>query len=77
VATTPRAAYFHIDEHRSREALSNLLPPDYGGIVHSDRWHPYEVYPVERRQLCHAHLRRDFRRSSTGAGTGDPSVQGC
>ncbi len=76
VATTPSAAYFHIDAHRSREALSNLLPPDYSGIVHSDRWRPYEVYPVQRRQLCHAHLRRDFQALIDRGGGGRPIGKG-
>lgn len=76
VATTPNAAYFHIDAHRSREALSNLLPPDYGGIVHSDRWRPYEVYPVQQRQLCHAHLRRDFQALIDRGGRGRPIGKG-
>ncbi len=61
VATTPDAALFHIDEHRSRQALAELLPPEYPGVVHCDRWRPYEVYAVGRRQLCHAHLRRDIQ----------------
>lgn len=76
VVTTPYAAYFHIDPHRSREALGNLLPPDYGGIVHSDRWRPYELYPVERRQLCHAHLRRDFQALIDRGGHGRPIGKG-
>jgi transposase len=76
VATTPSAAYFHIDAHRSRDALSNLLPPDYSGIVHSDRWRPYEVYPFQRRQLCHAHLRRDFQALIDRGGHGRPIGKG-
>jgi transposase len=76
VASTPDAAYFHIDAHRSREALSHLLPADYRGIVHSDRWRPYETYPVQQRQLCHAHLRRDFQALIDRGGRGRPIGKG-
>ena len=31
------------------------------GLVCSDRWSAYHLIPVERRQLCRAHLRRDFQ----------------
>jgi len=58
-ATTPNAAYFHLARDRGRAALSKLLPDDFGGIVHCDRWRPYERFGA--RQLCHAHLRRDFQ----------------
>lgn len=60
-ATTPRAAYYVLEGSRGRDALAKLLPPEYAGFVHSDRWRPYEVYDVQHRQLCHAHPRRDFQ----------------
>lgn len=59
-ATTPEAAYFNLAEDRGRAALSKLLPDDFAGIVHCDRWRPYERFG-DARQLCHAHLRRDFQ----------------
>ncbi len=59
-ATTPTAAYFVLAEDRGHAALSRLLPEDFGGIVHCDRWRPYQRFG-DARQLCHAHLRRDFQ----------------
>jgi transposase len=60
-ATTPDAAYYLLAKSRGRDALAELLPPDWPGFLHVDRWRPYEVYDVRRRQVCHAHLRRDFQ----------------
>ncbi len=59
-ATTPSAAYFVLARDRGRAALSLLLPIDFSGIVHCDRWRPYELFG-DARQLCHAHLRRDMQ----------------
>lgn len=52
-------AVFRIDRGRGREARNAILPDDYGGTVVSDRWHVYDAF--ERRQLCHAHLLRNWR----------------
>jgi hypothetical protein len=34
---------------------------DYGGILGTDRWTGYLGHPVRRRQLCWAHLKRNFK----------------
>jgi transposase len=60
-ATTPDAEMFMIEEGRGAQALGCLLPETFRGVVHSDRWRPYGRFAVEMRQLCHAHLRRDFQ----------------
>jgi len=60
-ATTPLAAYFVLAKSRGRDALALLLPVDYAGFLHVDRWRPYEVYDARHRQICHSHLRRDFQ----------------
>lgn len=57
--TGKRGAAFRIDKGRGREARKAILPDDYGGTVSSDRWHVYNAF--ERRQLCHAHLLRNWR----------------
>lgn len=41
---------------------------DWQGFLHSDRWRPYEVYDVRRRQVCHSHLRRDFQGATDRGG---------
>jgi hypothetical protein len=42
------------------------LLADTGAIVTSDRWWAYTHLPLARRQLCWAHLRRDFKAHAEG-----------
>jgi len=55
-----------IDRRRSREALTRLLGVDYGGIRVTDRLASYDEIPAKKRQLCWAHLERDFRGFAQG-----------
>ena len=61
VATTPKVAVFQIQDHRSQEAMKELLGETTQGIVGSDRFGAYTPIPLEQRQLCWAHLKRDFQ----------------
>ena len=61
-AATTNVAVFVIHAKRSALGLAALLGEDIDGIVHSDRWHVYLQVPEERRQLCWAHLKRDFHK---------------
>jgi transposase len=70
-AATTDVAVFVIHAKRSALGLAALLGEDIGGILHSDRWHVYLKVPDERRQLCWAHLKRDFRKI---VDCGGPSV---
>jgi len=70
-ATTPNAAYFVLAGDRGRAALSQLLPDTYPGVVHCDRWRPYQRFG-DNRQLCHAHLRRDFQAAIDRGGKARP-----
>jgi transposase len=47
------------------------LGEEIHGILHSDRWNVYLQIPDERRQLCWAHLKRDFQKI---VDLGGPSV---
>jgi transposase len=38
-----------------------MLGEDYAGILHSDRLSAYNAHPLERRQLCWAHIIRNLR----------------
>jgi transposase len=67
VMSTAAAAVFQIGRSRGRDALQKLLGA-FGGILGSDRWGAYTVYDVARRQLCWAHLIRDFRQFLEGTG---------
>ncbi len=60
-AVTGAAALFVIHLRRGAEGLKALLGEAIEGLVCSDRWSAYHLIPVGRRQLCWAHLRRDFR----------------
>jgi transposase len=61
-AATANVAVFVIHAKRSALGLAALLGEDIHGILHSDRWHVYRCVPDERRQLCWAHLKRDFQK---------------
>ena len=61
-AATKKVAAFVIHAQRGLEGLSALLGEAIQGILHSDRWHVYNQVPEERRQVCWAHLKRDFQK---------------
>ncbi len=48
-----------------------MLGVEIQGIVCSDRWGPYNRVPEARRQLCWAHLKRDFQKVVDRGGTGE------
>jgi transposase len=61
-AATTTVAVFVIHARRGAAGLAALLGEEVHGILHSDRWHVYGCVPDERRQLCWAHLKRDFQK---------------
>jgi len=61
-AATAGVAVFVIHAKRSVLGLKAILGETIEGIVHSDRWHVYLQVPEKFRQLCWAHLKRDFRK---------------
>ena len=50
--------------------LAALLGEAITGIVISDRWWGYNRLPLEQRQVCWAHLKRDFQKCSERGGEG-------
>jgi len=60
-AATPAVTVFRINRSRSGDVARELLGPSFDGVAVSDRFTGYNWLPVERRQLCWAHLRRDFK----------------
>jgi transposase len=60
-AATASVAAFVVHARRGAAGLAALLGAPIGGIVCSDRWPVYACVPAERRQLCWAHLKRDFQ----------------
>jgi transposase len=61
-AATATVAFFVIHLRRNFEGLQALLGETINGIVCSDRWAVYSKLPLELRQICWAHLKRDFQK---------------
>jgi transposase len=61
-AVTELLTLFRLDPSRSKAVVQALLGPDWTGIVGSDRYSAYRHLPLEQRQLCWAHLLREFRK---------------
>jgi transposase len=61
VAVTGTAALFVIHLRRGAAGLKALLGETALGLIGSDRWSAYQLIPLERRQVCWAHLRRAFQ----------------
>jgi transposase len=65
-ALTSRTAVFRIAAGRHGFEAKTLLGERFAGIVCSDRWRGYDYLDPQRRQLCWAHLLRDFTAHSEG-----------
>ena len=74
LAVTAGVAVFKICAGRGRAALASLLGESIRGTVGSDRWTAYGSISLSARQVCWAHLKRDFQkwvdwgRPTTGLG---------
>ncbi len=69
-AATTTVAYFVIHVHRGARGLKELLGEAIRGIVISDRWWGYNGLPLGQRQVCWAHLKRDFQKCLERGGAG-------
>ncbi len=63
VLATATVTVFMIHAKRSSEAAKALLGTA-SGILVTDRWSAYYWWPLALRQLCWAHLKRDFKKIS-------------
>jgi transposase len=61
-AATTTVAFFVIHLRRNFEGLQALLGETIQGVVCSDRWAAYSKLPLKQRQICWAHLKRDFQK---------------
>jgi transposase len=66
VAVALRATLFHLGSGRGSEELRRFLGSNFAGVINSDRWCAYQIY--KRRQLCWAHLTRNFRKLALRGG---------
>ncbi len=55
------ATLFQVHPRRNAEALKALLGANWQGTVISDRYKAYLCLSVDKRQVCWAHLKRDFQ----------------
>jgi len=60
-AVTAQLALFLVRMSRGAKVAQELLGAAFAGILISDRWSAYTWVDVTRRQLCWAHLLRQFR----------------
>jgi transposase len=65
-ALSGQIAVFRIAAGRHACEARMLLGERFAGIVCSDRWRGYDYLDPDRRQLCWAHLLRDFTAHSEG-----------
>src|SRR6266849_2680557 len=70
LATTPRVACFLIHVGRDATGLLSLLGAIIKGIIISDRWRVYDRIRLRCRQICWAHLKRDFQKLVDLGGAG-------
>jgi transposase len=67
-AFSGRHAVLRVRNSRHEDHAKELLD-DSSAIVTSDRWWAYAHLPLARRQVCWAHLRRDFKAHAEGLAT--------
>jgi len=60
VVVTPLVCYFEVWLSRSQAVAKTMLSEAFSGIVISDRYGAYNWLAVNQRQVCWAHLKRDF-----------------
>lgn len=68
VMVTPLVVFFEITLSRCTQTAKNLLGEDFSGILNSDRYAAYNWVGLEQRQLCWAHLKREFVKISERTG---------
>jgi transposase len=61
VAVTQWVSVFYIRTSRGAKVLREVLGAGYGEVLTSDRAKAYNGHSLQKRQLCWAHLRRDFQ----------------
>jgi transposase len=72
LAATATVAAFVVHARRSAAGLTALLGKTIGGILCTDRWSVYDRLPLAQRQVCWAHLKRDFQKCVDRGGAAAP-----
>jgi transposase len=58
-----QAAFFSVEKSRGKKVIAQLMD-DFNQIVTSDRYAAYNYFDSDKRQVCWAHLKRDFTKLS-------------
>ena len=66
MATNNRTSFIKLADSRAMKILTEIIPK-YDGTVITDRYAAYNYFPKENRQICLAHLARDFERFANSA----------
>lgn len=74
-ASSPDAEAFRLLPGRGAAQAKDLLGEGFSGVLHRDRWKPYEQLSGATHQLCWAHLRRDIQ--AMVETMGETGVQGA
>jgi len=61
VGSTSQVTAFRLFKTRGANGAKQLTGDDYAGIIGSDRYSAYNWIDPEKRQVCWAHLKRDFQ----------------
>jgi transposase len=76
---TTQLSVFTVATGRGAAVLQELVGEWYSGTITSDRAKAYDSQPLRRRQLCWAHLVRDFQamidRGGAGQGVGEALLE--
>jgi transposase len=70
VVVTAVATVFTLAPSRGRAVIQGLLGEEFAGYLISDRWSAYTWVDPTRRQVCWAHLKRDFQKRVDYGGPG-------
>lgn len=68
VAVTELVTVFRVTLSRGQLSAQILLGSVLTAILITDRWNGYNCFPLNQRQLCWAHLKRDFTKISEREG---------
>lgn len=68
VILSTRLVAFAVRKSRGADVAKELLGPDFSGRAVTDRWSAYTFVDPQHRQLCWAHLFRDFVRIAERGG---------
>ena len=71
VMVTPLVAFFEITLSRCTQTAKNILGEGFSGILNSDRFASYNWVDLGQRQLCWAHLKREFVKISERTGVSE------